>query len=57
MGLMDFCTFAMADDSAGQNTMVFVYSDWPSQSIVLILTVPFTGTERIVSTHPCSSVW
>jgi hypothetical protein len=50
-------TFEMASEKAGQNTSTSEYCDCPSQSMVLIRTVPFTGTEKIVSSHPCSSIW
>jgi len=30
MGSMDFYIVAIANDYVGQNTMVFVYSNWPS---------------------------
>jgi len=50
-------TFDIASEKTGQKTSTFKNWDCPSQSMVLIRTVPFTGTERIVSSHPCSSIW
>lgn len=46
----------MAEDREDQYSVWEVYWDWPSQSIVLILTLAPFPTDFIVSTHACSSV-
>ena len=51
------CTSDIADERADQKTVCFAYSDWPSQSIVLILRVAPFSTDLMVSNHACSSVW
>jgi len=50
-------TSDIAEDRDDQKIVWSVNCDWPSQSMVLILTVSFVPTDLIVSIHACSSLW